>query len=116
MVEQILQTRIPTDAGTRTRRSPADEPATRRCTAIAVRKHPRRRWGVPAGLTIAISREAGSRGASIAKRAGEKLGWEVYSQDLLEYLDPAAGDVAAFPVDLCGRDASWAMYSSKSWL
>ena len=41
--------------------------------------------GVPAGLTIAISREAGARGATIAKRAGEKLGWEVYSQDMLEY-------------------------------
>ena len=41
--------------------------------------------GVPGGLTIAISREAGARGATIAKRAGEKLGWEVYSQDMLEY-------------------------------
>lgn len=40
---------------------------------------------VPAGLTIAISREAGSRGGSIARRAGEKLGWEVYSQEMLEY-------------------------------
>ncbi len=41
---------------------------------------------VPWGLTIAISREAGARGASIAKRAGVKLGWQVYSQDLLEYI------------------------------
>ena len=40
---------------------------------------------IPGGLTIAISREAGSRGASIAKRAGEKLGWEVYSQEMMEY-------------------------------
>jgi cytidylate kinase len=40
---------------------------------------------VPAGLTIAISREAGARGATIARRAGEKLGWEVYSQDMLEF-------------------------------
>ena len=39
-----------------------------------------------AGLTVAISREAGSRGTSIAKRAGEKLGWQVYTQELLEYL------------------------------
>lgn len=45
----------------------------------------------PPGLTIAISREAGSRGAPIATRAAEKLGWEVYSQDLMEYIsqDPA---------------------------
>jgi cytidylate kinase len=40
----------------------------------------------PWGLTIAISREAGARGATIAKRAGEKLGWQVYSQELLEYI------------------------------
>lgn len=42
-------------------------------------------FGFPLGLTIAISREAGARGATIARRAGEKLGWEVYSQDMLEY-------------------------------
>jgi len=41
--------------------------------------------GMPLGLTIAISREAGSRGGTIAKRAGEKLGWDVYSQEMLEY-------------------------------
>jgi cytidylate kinase len=41
---------------------------------------------LPAGLTIALSREAGSRGTSIAKRAAEKLGWQIYTQDVLEYL------------------------------
>jgi len=41
---------------------------------------------VPAGLTVAVSRESGSRGGSIARRAGAKLGWQVYTQDLLEYL------------------------------
>lgn len=41
---------------------------------------------VPAALTIALSREAGARGAAIARRAGAKLGWQVYSQDLLEYI------------------------------
>src|SRR5262245_35293471 len=40
----------------------------------------------PASLTIAISREAGSRGGSIARRAAAKLGWQVYTQELLEYL------------------------------
>src|SRR5205823_6638120 len=33
-----------------------------------------------------ISREAGARGGSIARRAGDKLGWQVYSQELLEYI------------------------------
>ena len=41
---------------------------------------------VPASLTVAVSREAGSRGTSIAKRAGEKLGWQVYTQEMLEYI------------------------------
>ncbi len=30
---------------------------------------------VPASLTVAVSREAGSRGGSIARRVGRKLGW-----------------------------------------
>jgi hypothetical protein len=48
--------------------------------------------GVPAGLTVALSREAGARGGTIGRRAGRKLGWQVYDQELLEYLsqDPAA--------------------------
>ena len=41
---------------------------------------------VPASLTIAISREAGSRGGSIARRVADKLGWQVYPQDQLDYL------------------------------
>ena len=41
--------------------------------------------GVPAALTVAVSREAGSRGYSIGKLAGQKLGWPVYNQELLEY-------------------------------
>ena len=41
---------------------------------------------LPAGLTVAISREAGARGSTIARLAGRKLGWQVYPQDLLEYV------------------------------
>jgi cytidylate kinase len=41
---------------------------------------------MPAALSIAVSREAGSRGGTIARRAGRKLGWQVYNQDLLEYI------------------------------
>jgi len=40
----------------------------------------------PLGLTVAVSREAGSRGGTIARRVGRKLGWQVYNQELLEYL------------------------------
>jgi cytidylate kinase len=40
----------------------------------------------PLGLTVAISREAGARGSSVARRIGKRLGWQVYSQELLEFL------------------------------
>src|SRR5262245_29855354 len=46
----------------------------------------------PAGVSVAISREAGSRGGSIARRLGRKLGWPVYGQEMLEYL--AANETA----------------------
>jgi cytidylate kinase len=47
---------------------------------------------LPAGLCVAVSREAGSRGTSIARRAAEKLGWQLYTQEMLEFMaqDPAA--------------------------
>ncbi len=41
---------------------------------------------VPLGLAIAVSREAGARGGTIARRVAQKLGWQVYDQDLLEYM------------------------------
>ncbi|MSR53774.1 MAG: cytidylate kinase-like family protein [Gemmataceae bacterium] len=50
----------------------------------------------PAGVTIAISREAGARGGSIARRVGKRLGWQVYDQELIEFL--CATDSAREPV------------------
>lgn len=46
----------------------------------------------PGGLTIALSREAGARGGTIARVVGRQLGWAVYDQDHLEFL---AGDPVA---------------------
>src|SRR5262245_8235334 len=40
----------------------------------------------PLGLSITVSREAGARGGSIARRVGKRLGWQVYDQELLEYM------------------------------
>jgi cytidylate kinase len=40
----------------------------------------------PCGLTIALSREAGARGGAIGRRVGQKLGWQVFDQELLEYM------------------------------
>jgi len=44
----------------------------------------------PSALTIAFSREAGARGGSIARRVGRKLGWQVYDQELLEFMSQEA--------------------------
>jgi hypothetical protein len=41
---------------------------------------------VPAGLCIALSREAGARGGAIGRRLGQKLGWQVFDQEVLEYM------------------------------
>jgi cytidylate kinase len=41
---------------------------------------------VPAALSIAVSRQAGARGGTLGKRVARQLGWEVYSQELLEYI------------------------------
>lgn len=40
----------------------------------------------PRGLTVAISREAGARGTSIAHKLGELLGWQVFDQEMLDQL------------------------------
>jgi hypothetical protein len=41
---------------------------------------------LPAGLSVAVSRESGARGGTIGRRVGRKLGWQVYDQELLEYM------------------------------
>jgi cytidylate kinase len=40
----------------------------------------------PHGLTVAISREAGARGTTIAHKVGELLGWQVFDQEMLDQL------------------------------
>jgi cytidylate kinase len=47
---------------------------------------PSGRFASPRGLTVAISREAGARGATIARKVGEVLGWQVFDQEVLDYL------------------------------
>jgi hypothetical protein len=62
---------------------------------------------VPAGLTVAVSREAGSRGGSIARRAGRKLGWQVYNQELLEYVAQEGAFRQRLAENLAPAAAAW---------
>jgi len=49
-------------------------------------EEPAARFAGTKGLSVAISREAGARGASIARKVGELLGWQVFDQELIDYL------------------------------
>lgn len=73
-------------------------------------REPLSKLTAPLGLTVAISRESGARGGSIAKRVGRRLGWQVYTQELLEYMcgnEAARSQVLAnVPQDATG----WADY------
>src|SRR4051812_43418150 len=62
----------------------------------------------PLGLTVAISREAGARGGSIARRVGKKLGWQVYTQELLEFLGNNEAARSHVLADVPAAAASWA--------
>src|SRR5262249_45958943 len=62
---------------------------------------------IPAGLTVAISREAGARGGTIARRAGRKLAWPVYHQELLDYLTQEGAVGQAVVDDLSPAAAAW---------
>jgi hypothetical protein len=44
------------------------------------------RKAAPLGLSIAVSREAGARGSTIARLTGQRLGWDVYDQELMELI------------------------------
>lgn len=42
--------------------------------------------GRPGGWTLAISREAGARGGTIAHRVAELLDWQVFTQESIDYM------------------------------
>jgi cytidylate kinase len=76
---------------------PPDSSSERRAAGEPIRETPRHGFqgdrGAPppprpgpAALTVALSREAGARGGTIARRVARKLGWQVYDQELLEYM------------------------------
>lgn len=60
------------------RRWESQQADVRRSKATVASGHP--------AFCITISREAGSRGATVARLVGERLGWTAYDQELLEYI------------------------------
>lgn len=63
---------------------------------------------LPAGLAVAVSREAGARGGTIARRVGRKLGWQVYNQELLDYISQEGAFRDNLFATLPARVGEWA--------
>lgn len=63
---------------------------------------PRRR-----GFSIAVSREAGTRGPAVARLVGERLGWKVYDHELLEIVARELHVRTKLLEDLDERHISW---------
>ncbi len=62
---------------------------------------------VPRTLTIAISRESGARGGTIGRRVGRALGWQVYDQELLEFVVQDGTVEQGFVEGLTSAAAEW---------
>jgi cytidylate kinase len=62
----------------------------------------------PRGLSVAISREAGARGGSIARKVGELLSWQVFDQETIDYLMQNDDACEQLSSDLPATAKSWA--------
>jgi cytidylate kinase len=76
---------------------------TRAESATNVKPHP---W-VPSAFTIAISREAGTYGAAIARQVGDRLGWPVYDKELLQRIGQELGVGGSSLERMDERHADW---------
>jgi hypothetical protein len=66
-----------------------------------------KRGGTTTPLTIAVNRQAGSRGAEIARIAGARLGWPVYDHELLQRISAEKGLHARLVEHLDERRLNW---------
>ena len=62
----------------------------------------------PKALTVAVSREAGARGRAVARKVGELLGWQVYDQEVLDYLQQDDAGRGRLVADLPAAARGWA--------
>ncbi|GIW79974.1 MAG: hypothetical protein KatS3mg105_1781 [Gemmatales bacterium] len=69
---------------------------------------PKPKQSMPQSITIAISREAGSRGSTIGAKVGKKLGWQVFNQELIEYIAQEGIFRQSFVANLPGEATQWA--------
>jgi len=67
-------------------------------------------------ITVAITRQAGSRGADIAREVGQLLGWPVYDHELLDRIAEEKGLSARMLKDLDERPVGWLEQSIQSFI
>jgi cytidylate kinase len=63
--------------------------------------------GKPTAFTIAISREVGARGTTVARELGRRLGWTVYDHELLERIAGELGLRTNLLESIDERRVSW---------
>jgi cytidylate kinase len=63
--------------------------------------------GAPQAFTIALSREVGGRGTSVARAVGARLGWPVYDHELLEQIAQEMGLRTNLLESVDERHISW---------
>jgi cytidylate kinase len=61
----------------------------------------------PRGLTVALSREAGARGTTIAHKLGQLLGWQVFDQEMMDYLLVNDAGRAQLHAELSDGSRAW---------
>lgn len=62
----------------------------------------------PLGLTVAVSREAGARGAEVARRVADVLAWQVFDHDTLDFLVQNDTARAQLLADVPAEARAWA--------
>ncbi len=70
----------------------------------------------PRPFTIALSRQAGTQGVSVAKETGARLGWHVYDYDLLEKIAKEMGLRTSLLESVDEKHGSFLMESLGSFL
>jgi cytidylate kinase len=62
----------------------------------------------PRGLTVAVSREAGARGTTVARKLAEILDWQLFTSDTLDYLAHDDTARAQLLADVPADGRAWA--------
>jgi len=65
-------------------------------------------------VTIAVAREAGTPGTSLAREVGHRLGWPVYDHELVEHIAQEMGLRASLLESVDEKHVSWLLESIES--